>query len=87
MIKRDKFRLVSVMLQIAENAVQLQAPKVVWQHLWAPQTTANALIYLITKPNIVCVDVLRPSQPNGVKSSAVSLPNHTLLRRLSPLSG
>ena len=26
---------------------------------------------------LVCVDVLRPSQPNGVMSSAVSLPNHT----------
>ena len=25
----------------------------------------------------VCVQVLRPSQPNGVMSSAVSLPNHT----------
>ena len=25
----------------------------------------------------VCVEVLRPSQPNGVISSAVSLPNHT----------
>ena len=25
----------------------------------------------------VCVAVLRPSQPNGVMSSAVSLPNHT----------
>ena len=24
-----------------------------------------------------CVKVLRPSQPNGVMSSAVSLPNHT----------
>ena len=36
---------------------------------------------------IVCVEVLRPSQPNGVMSSAVSLPNHTLLGRLSPLSG
>ena len=24
----------------------------------------------------VCVKVLRPSQPNGVMSSAVSLPNH-----------
>ena len=32
----------------------------------------------------VCVEVLRPSQPNGVMSSAVSLPN---LGRLSPLSG
>ena len=26
---------------------------------------------------IVCVEVLRPSQPNGVMSIAVSLPNHT----------
>ena len=25
----------------------------------------------------VCVEVLRPSQPNGVMSSEVSLPNHT----------
>ena len=25
---------------------------------------------------IVCVEVLRPSQPNGVMSSTVSLPNH-----------
>ena len=24
----------------------------------------------------VCVEVLRPSQPNGAMSSAVSLPNH-----------
>ena len=24
----------------------------------------------------VCVEVLRPSQPNGVMASAVSLPNH-----------
>ena len=24
-----------------------------------------------------CVEVLRPSQPNGVMSSVVSLPNHT----------
>ena len=29
------------------------------------------------KMTIVCVEVLRPSQPNGVMSSAVSLPNHT----------
>ena len=25
----------------------------------------------------VCVEVLRPSQPNGVMLSAVTLPNHT----------
>ena len=27
--------------------------------------------------DFVCVEVLRPSQPNGVMSSAVSLSNHT----------
>ena len=27
----------------------------------------------------VCVEVLRPSQPNGVMSSAVSLLNHTFI--------
>ena len=27
----------------------------------------------------VWVEVLRPSQPNGVMSSAVSLPNHTFV--------
>ena len=29
------------------------------------------------KTVFVCVEVLRPSQPNRVMSSAVSLPNHT----------
>ena len=31
------------------------------------------LLYVL----FVCVEVLRPSQPSGVMSSAVSLPNHT----------
>ena len=34
--------------------------------------TSKLLIILF-----VCVEVLKPSQPNGVMSSAVSLPNHT----------
>ena len=34
----------------------------------------------------VCVRVLRPSQPNGVMSSAVSLLTTRLLGRFSPLS-
>ena len=33
-----------------------------WFHIW--------LLF-------VCFEVLRPSQPDGVMSSAVSLPNHT----------
>ena len=35
------------------------------------------LDFLSTHLAIVCVEVLRPSQLNGVMSSAVSLPNHT----------
>ena len=31
----------------------------------------------VVKVLFVCVEVLRPCQPNGVMSSAVSLPNHT----------
>ena len=34
---------------------------------------ASCLLYRL----FVCVAVLRPSQPNGVMLSAVSLPNHT----------
>ena len=33
--------------------------------------------HLNLKNMFVCVEALRPSQPNGVMSSAVSLPNHT----------
>ena len=36
--------------------------------------TLSVHVYLF-----VCVEVLRPSQPNGVMSSAVSLPNHTFI--------
>ena len=37
----------------------------------------NLLLFLRNDNNQVCVEVLRPSQPNGVMSSEVSLPNHT----------
>ena len=35
------------------------------------------MMMIMTMILFVCVEVLRPSQPNGVMSSAVSLPNHT----------
>ena len=44
-----------------------------------PDQTA-LFAYIILSDTLVrtfCVEVLRPSQPNGVMSSAVSLPNHT----------
>ena len=39
-------------------------------HSYCDRCHANVCLF-------VCVEVLRPSQPNGVMSSAVSLPNHT----------
>ena len=38
--------------------------------------SSDKIIFLIICL-FVCVEVLRPSQPNGVMFSAVSLPNHT----------
>ena len=54
-------------------------------HFDKPKGTILAILVKTHKRNIsvklfclfVCVEVLRPSQPNGVMSSAVSLPNHT----------
>ena len=37
----------------------------------------SVITYLSAGGQFVCVEVLRPSQPDGVMSSAVSLPNHT----------
>ena len=42
--------------------------------------TENGVLLMHTlegESSSVCVEVLQPSQPNGVMSSAVSLPNHT----------
>ena len=50
-------------------------PLGVWEGL---QFVIVALPGLFSYLFFVCVEVLRPSQPNGVISSAVSLPNHTL---------
>ena len=47
-------------------------------HLISPSFNASEGLYCVTFLGLfVCVEVLRPSQPNGVMSSAVSLPNHT----------
>ena len=39
--------------------------------------TLQICLITVFLSRFVCVEVLRPSQPNGVMSSAVSLPNHT----------
>ena len=38
-----------------------------------PKIRHSGIHYML----FVCVEVLQPSQPNGVMLSAVSLPNHT----------
>ena len=46
---------------------------------WNRHGTVSSTGTVSSKPPVVfvCVEVFRPSQPNGVMSSAVSLPNHT----------
>ena len=40
-------------------------------------TPGDSFLLIMISCLFVCVEVLRPSQPNGVMSSAVSLPSHT----------
>ena len=44
--------------------------------MWVAFANAKAT-HIFSAKFVVCVEVLRPSQPNGVMSSVVSLPNHT----------
>ena len=55
-----------------------------WRPSWISDWNDFSYFWSISHPNasyhvwsFFCVEVLRPSQPNGVISSAVSLPNHT----------
>ena len=46
--------------------------------LWIRHWQYTLVVFTLSaKILFVCVEVLRPSQPNGVMSSSVSLPNHT----------
>ena len=40
------------------------------------EKSRNFNLLILQTERFVCVEVLRPRQPNGVMSSAVSLPNH-----------
>ena len=44
---------------------------------YLPDIKIKLSIDITVQIGFVCVEVLRPSQPNGVMSSAVSLPKHT----------
>ena len=70
---------------VSSNDVHLFITLQLFKQRWS-----NYVLIGISVKLIVCVEVLRPSQPNGVMSSAVSLPTFVtklLLGRLSPLSG
>ena len=54
---------------------------------WENKTRFRSACEASPVDDFACVEVLRPSQPNGVMSIAVRLSHHTLLGRLSPLSG
>ena len=43
----------------------------------------NTIYFILFYSHDDCVEVLRPSQPNGVMLSAVSLPNHTFTGQAS----
>ena len=41
----------------------------------------KVIVYLVKSTSVCLFEVLWPSQPNGVMSSTVSLPNHTFTRQ------
>ena len=57
------------------NKVHVQVNQTRYDLTWVVRADQTMVM---SQPKIgCCVEVLRPSQPNGVMSSAVSLPNHT----------
>ena len=63
------------------NMFLLKNRKIIMRKLpliWSDTTNSYIRQILTQITTLVCVEVLRPSQPNGVMSSAVSLPNHTI---------
>ena len=65
-----------------QNFQELQSRLSDYQHIYTDGSKVEDKVgcaYLSGSHHekFVCVEVLRPSQPNGVMSSAVSLPNHT----------
>ena len=47
------------------------------QHKKTSMQSGEKFSLFIIQCTFVCVEVLQPSQPSGVMSSTVSLPNHT----------
>ena len=63
---------------MSQGTISDVAAEIIYRHYKFCISRAK-IVYFRTGYSLmfVCVEVLRPSQPNGVMSSAVSLPNHT----------
>ena len=71
---------VSLAWSIAHRTQELYTWPRVLKEKWREERTGSRSLNFfqaVFTRLFVCVEVLRPSQPNGVMSSAVSLPNHT----------
>ena len=77
-MRKDIFR-VNANSKDSDKPVEIYSliPNAINTHniLFSWRDKKNVWILLLSGA-FVCVEVLRPSQPNGVMSSAVSLPNH-----------
>ena len=78
---RDTTDAIFVVRQLLEKYIYLAANKRLYiafvdQEKAFDLVPRKAIWWALRKLE-VCVEVLRPSQPNGVMSSVVSLPNHT----------
>ena len=66
--------------QFAQNVNQFQEKifqyAIYWNFYSLLRLSNNGTLFSL-EANEVCVEVLRPSQPNGIMSSVVSLPYHT----------
>ena len=78
-LSKTHFRNESYIRKRIYHGCEGQIEKSVSQASWCQTVTIGTdfSIYPSHPWLFVCVEVLPPSQPNGVMSSAVSLPNHT----------
>ena len=66
-----------LMILLVDSKGPDQTALMIWAFFPCQQNTSKTVGARGLKLEFVCVEVLRPSQPNGVMSSAVSLPNRT----------
>ena len=63
-------------LDLGAKSFLLETPFQKWFGVEESKQVVTKTVSLVKNGWFVCVEVLRPSQPNGVMSSVVSIPNH-----------